>query len=268
MKALSLFSGIGGIDLAGEWAGIETVAFCERDPFCQKVLKKHWPSVPCFDDVTTLKGSDIGTVDLIHGGVPCQDISIAGRKAGLAGGRSGLWGEYARLIGELRPAWVLVENVRRLVSDGLDRVLSDLAGMGYDAEWGILSACSVGAPHMRKRVFIVAYPAIFGSDRGRQAGTIAPVLEYAGLGTKYSRPWETQPRPVGVVDGVSRKLDGNRIGALGNAVVPQQVYPILKAIKEIHDMSQKPLANQLADSSCAAPKELDLSLNLAAPGEK
>jgi DNA (cytosine-5)-methyltransferase 1 len=186
MKALSLFSGIGGLDLAAEAAGIRTVAFCERDPYCRRVLANHWPEVLCFDDVTTLTGEQVlrqcGQIDLIHGGFPCQDVSIAGRRAGLAGARSGLWGQFARLIRELQPRWVMAENVPGLLSvdsgGGFGTVLRDLAALGYDAAWGVWGACDVGAPHRRERVFVVGYAGGAGREE-RDAAALAGTQRHA-----------------------------------------------------------------------------------------
>ena len=163
LKILDLFSGIGGFSLGLErTGGFKTVAFCEIDQFCRAVLKKHWPHVPQFEDVTKLNGSEIrktvGTIDVICGGFPCQDISFAGKGAGLSGARSGLWSEFARLIGEIRPRYVIVENVAALLGRGLSRVLGDLAALGYDAEWHCIPASAVGAPHLRDQLWIVAYP--------------------------------------------------------------------------------------------------------------
>jgi DNA (cytosine-5)-methyltransferase 1 len=238
MKALSLFSGIGGIDLAAYVAGIDVVAMCERDQFCQGVLRRNFPEAQIYDDVSILKGSDVGSVDLIFGGFPCQDVSFSGRKAGLKGARSGLWSHFHRLIGEIRPAWVLIENVRGLVNDGLLQVVSDLAGMGYDAEWCLVSACEAGAPHTRQRVFIVSYPQGDRWEGRRQARANAAPMEPAGLGAKHLRAWAIEPRPVPVAYGVSRGMDSRR--AYGNAVVPAQVYRILRAIKEAHDEIAEP----------------------------
>ena len=160
MRVLDLFSGIGGFSLGLERAGFETVAFCEIDKKCHKVLNKHWPDVPIFEDVCTLTKELLDergiTVDVICGGFPCQDISLAGKGAGIEGERSGLWTEYARIISELRPKFVIVENVAALLSRGLDRVLGDLAEIGYDAEWHCIPASAVGAPHRRDRIWIVA----------------------------------------------------------------------------------------------------------------
>lgn len=161
MRVLDLFSGIGGFSLGLERAGMETVAFCEISPKCRHLLATHWPDVPCFDDVTALTGEQIGPVDVICGGFPCQDISFAGKGAGLAGERSGLWRHYARLIGELRPAYVIVENVAALLGRGLGDVLGDLAALGYDAWWDCIPAAAVGAPHRRDRLWLVAYPGSF-----------------------------------------------------------------------------------------------------------
>jgi DNA (cytosine-5)-methyltransferase 1 len=159
MNVLDLFSGIGGFSLGLERAGMKTVAFCEVDKKCQAVLKKHWPGVPIFDDVSNLKGEDIeGTVDVICGGFPCQDISLAGKGAGLEGKRSGLWSEFKRLIEEIKPKYAIIENVSALRSRGLDQVLREISEIGYDAEWHCITAASIGAPHRRDRIWIVAYP--------------------------------------------------------------------------------------------------------------
>lgn len=164
MKILDLFSGIGGFSLGLERAGMQTVAFCEVDPVCRQVLKKHWPDVPIFEDVKTLSVKDIhDTIDVICGGFPCQDISFAGKGAGLAGERSGLWYEYHRLIEEIHPRYVIIENVAALRSRGLDEVLRCLSALGYDAEWHCIPAKAVGAPHQRDRIWIMAYPNNSGS---------------------------------------------------------------------------------------------------------
>ncbi len=163
LRLLDLFSGIGGFSLGLERSeAFETVAFCEIDPFCRRVLKKHWPETPCYDDVRSLTAerlrADGISVDAICGGFPCQDISCAGSGAGIEGERSGLWSEYARLIGELRPRIVVVENVAALLGNGMGRVLGDLAALGYDAEWHGIPASAVGAHHRRDRIWIVANP--------------------------------------------------------------------------------------------------------------
>ena len=161
MRVLDLFSGIGGFSLGLERAGMKTVAFCEIEPFPRAVLRKHWPEVPIYEDVCKLTAERLAAdgiaVDVICGGFPCQDISYAGKGAGLAGERSGLWREYARLIGEIRPSYVIVENVAALLNRGLGDVLADLAAIGFDAEWHCIPASAVGAPHRRDRLWIIAY---------------------------------------------------------------------------------------------------------------
>ncbi len=162
LKVLDLFSGIGGFSLGLErTGGFKTVAFCEIEEFPRRVLTKHWPQVPIYDDVRALTAARLqadGIVpDVICGGFPCQDISLAGTGAGLAGDRSGLWFEYHRLIEEIRPAWAIVENVPALRSRGLDAVLRGLAEIGYDAEWDCIPASAIGAPHRRDRVWLAAY---------------------------------------------------------------------------------------------------------------
>ena len=160
MRVLDLFSGIGGFALGLERAGMHTVAFCECEPFCQAVLRKHWPQVPIYDDVRNLTAVRLRTdgiePNVICGGFPCQDLSIAGKGAGL-------WREFARIIGEVRPRYVIVENVAALLGRGIARVLGDLAALGFDAEWHCIPACAVGAPHRRDRVWIIAY----ASSEGR-----------------------------------------------------------------------------------------------------
>ena len=162
-RLLDLFSGIGGFSLGLERSGgFKTVAFCEVEPFCTKILNKHWPEVPVYGDVRELTAERLASdgigVDAICGGFPCQDISTAGKGAGIEGERSGLWSEYARLIGELRPRYVFVENVAALLGRGMDRVLGDLAALGYDAEWHCIPASAIGAPHRRDRIWIMAHP--------------------------------------------------------------------------------------------------------------
>ena len=171
LRVLDLFSGIGGFSLGLERAGMQTVAFCEIDLFARRVLAKHWPEVPCHDDIRTLTADWLAEnglwPDVICGGFPCQDISVAGKGAGIGGERSGLWREYARLIGEIRPRYVIVENVAALLGRGLGDVLGDLAALGYDAEWHCIPASAVGAPHQRDRIWVVAYPAWDGGGWSR-----------------------------------------------------------------------------------------------------
>jgi len=158
LRVLDLFAGIGGLSLGLErTGGFKTVAFCEIDPFCRRVLAKHWPDVPCAEDITTREFRE-GEADVVTGGFPCQDISFAGDGAGLAGARSGLWRELLRAIRLVRPRYALVENVAALLTRGMGTVLGDLAEIGLDAEWHCIPASAVGAPHRRDRVWIVANP--------------------------------------------------------------------------------------------------------------
>jgi len=154
----SLFSGIGGIDLGFEWAGIETKWQVEIDDYCQKLLSIRFPHTKKFTDVRKVGSHNLEKVDIISGGFPCQDISVAGKGAGIEGERSGLWTELHRVISELRPRFAFIENVPMLTIRGGVRVISDLAEIGYGAEWQIVGADDVGAWHRRKRIWIVAYP--------------------------------------------------------------------------------------------------------------
>lgn len=273
MNVLDLFSGIGGFSLGLERAGFRTVAFCELDPWCRRVLAKHWPGVPIYDDVrdldaARLRADGIGRIDLICGGFPCQDVSLAGKGAGLDGERSGLWREFARLVGELRPDHALVENVGALLGRGLARVLGDLAEIGYDAEWHAIPAAAVGAHHLRDRVWIIASTAADADGAGQRergrgglhcagqapaladvGGAIAPdatgrgLQELRGLFGPLARalsaaatPWEWPAEPAFLrnVHGVSGRLDRPRVKALGNAVVPMIPELIGRALLDAH----------------------------------
>ena len=152
----SLFSGIGGFDLGVERAGCRVAWQVEIDPWCRNILAKHWPDLPRYEDVLEVGAHNLDPVDWIVGGFPCQDISTSGRQDGLEGARSGLWWEFHRIIGELRPQIVIVENVANLLHLGIESVLGSLADLGYDAEWDIISAADIGARHIRKRIWIVA----------------------------------------------------------------------------------------------------------------
>lgn len=232
-RVLSLFSGIGGIDLGLErTGGFETVAFCEIDPFCRRVLAKHWPGVPCYDDIERLSANRLDAdgiaVDIICGGFPCQDISFASDAGkGILGERSGLWIEYARLIGELRPDFAIVENVSALCGRGLDRVLGDLAALRYDAEWHCIPASAVGAPHPRDRVWIVAYsPQVLGprqlwgeSSRLLSGNGLLSFVYDQGRSHDFAAWRSAEPGVARGAHGVPDRVD--RLGALSNAVVPQ-----------------------------------------------
>lgn len=238
MKVLDLFSGIGGFSLGLERAGMKTVAFCEIDPYCRRVLAKHWPEIPIYDDVCTLTAerlaSDGISVDLICGGFPCQDISFAGNGAGLAGERSGLWREYARIIGEVRPRFIIVENVAALLHRGLGDVLGDLAALRYDAEWEVLSACECGAPHTRHRMFLVAYAnGKYGRARIRDSAffhisSLQRSDIFAGARSGWNARMENPSSLYGGAYGIPFGLDRNK--GIGNAIVPQIPELIGRAI--------------------------------------
>ena len=240
-KLLDLFSGIGGFSLGLERSGgFETVAFCEIDPFCRRVLAKHWPEVPCYDDVRTITAarlaSDGISVDAICGGFPCQDVSLAGTGAGLDGERSGLWSDYVRIVGELNERreiqFVIVENVAALLGRGLDRVLRDLAALGFDAEWHCIPASYAGLRQLRDRVWIVAYPKRY-SVQGRTYFTAAwrqqsRTQQLAGLVQPGSWPTISRARDRGTGHGVPDGIHRNK--SIGNAVVPQIPEIIGRAI--------------------------------------
>jgi DNA (cytosine-5)-methyltransferase 1 len=204
LKVLDLFSGIGGFSLGLERTeGFETVAFCEIEPFPRSVLKTHWPDIPIYEDVTKLDAKQLKDsgieVDVICGGFPCQDISAAGKGAGLNGKRSGLWYEFHRLIKEIKPQYAIIENVSVLRSRGLDDVLGSLAEIGYDAEWHCIPASAVGAPHQRDRIWIIAYPS---NGNRRVVGHTNSQSEYSLFdGSSFERSRSASPaRPVHISD--------------------------------------------------------------------
>jgi len=230
LRTLDLFSGIGGFSLGLEMAeGFETTAFCEIDPYARAILGKHWPSVPIHHDIKEVKAEHVGEIDVICGGFPCQDLSSAGKNAGLDGPQSSLWWEYARLIGEIRPEWVIVENVVALRSRGFERVLWSLASLGYDAEWHCIPATYVGAPHTRDRIWIIAYPQ--RDEQPRQE----PRCGSLGRMGRFDQPvpwhtsWEAALSEVrGMDDGLPRSV--GRTDCLRNAIVPQIATEIGRAI--------------------------------------
>lgn len=235
----SFFSGAGGLDLGLELAGFKTVSQCEIEIDRQAVLRTHWPEVALHGDITTIKGSELEPANVICGGFPCQDVSHASRhREGLDGRRTGLFYQLARVIGEVRPRYVIMENVPGLVQDGLDRVLGTLADLGYDAEWEIIQANWFGLPHVRKRVFIVAHPSsirrgIFKPVYSRYAENVERGLEdKADLPTLYDgdTPFDlaeclrtNNGLPLGV-DEIKRRL-----AMCGNAVCP----PVARFVGEL-----------------------------------
>lgn len=230
MNELALFAGAGGGILGGHLLGWRTVCAVEYNAYARSVLLARQndgtlPPFPIWDDVRTFDGNPWrGVVDVVSGGFPCQDISVAGPGGGLDGERSGLWEHMARVLGEIRPRYAFIENSPMLVDRGLDRVLADLAGMGFDAEWGVLSAADTGAPHLRERIWIVAH-AMRKHEQGLIAGS-----SYQEVGCQ-SGEGQTRPRHHGlrrwpsesgirrVDDGVANRPD--RLKALGNGQVPR-----------------------------------------------
>ena len=295
---LSLFSGIGGLDLAAEMAGFETVGQCEWADYPTKVLERHWPDVPRWRDIRTLtkesfyERTGLRTVDVISGGFPCQPFSVAGKRGGKNDDRY-LWPEMLRVIRELKPTWVVGENVPGIINLALDEVLSSLEDEGYEVQSFVIPACGVDAPHERKRVAIVAYcnnrqcngqdeqvqPGRNAAGVGRkdvadtegkrqqrngsdwesvsgtrckkrkpERGCVRDICHSSGEGFPYrakikvgrskkikkperSNWWPVEPNVGRVANGVPYRVD--RIKCLGNAVVPQQFYPIFKAIYEV-----------------------------------
>lgn len=241
----SLFTGIGGMDLGLERAGFEVRWQVEIDDYCRRVLAKHWPDVKRYEDVKELTGAELEPVDLFCGGFPCQPVSLAGRRLAQEDARW-LWPHFARLVCVLRPRFVLVENVPGLFTAGFGDVLADLASLGYDTEWESIPAAAVGAPHLRWRVFVVAYPSgerhrglqpVGISWSSREAGPCDDGSQRSARDaqrpptdtfTTPGRPWGPAREPdwgspppaiCGVDDGIPFRLE--RLRGLGNAVVPQ-----------------------------------------------
>jgi DNA (cytosine-5)-methyltransferase 1 len=226
---LSLFTGIGGLDLGLDKAGMECVGQVERIPFCRTVLDEHWPEVPKHDDVRTApawwRSGARPVADLVAGGFPCQPFSKAGRRRGVADERWG-WPWMADVIRLVRPRYVLVENVAALIldSEAFGWLLGDLATLGFDAEWAVLSACTLGAPHTRERLFVVAYPhglhGAPGLGLGEEAEVPAGNLRPGTWADPLDGLMAAAGRVGGVADGLPDWLEPARVTALGNAVVP------------------------------------------------
>ena len=235
----SLFAGIGGFDLGVERAGCQVDWQVEIDPWCRQVLAKHWPEVPRYEDIKKVGAHNLKPVDWIVGGFPCQDLSTAsmGKQKGLQGDRSGLWWQMRRVIGELRPEIVIVENVPNLVNLGIEHVLGSLAQIGYDAEWDIVSAQDIGAPHLRKRIWIVAHtmrPRLerhtgheFDRNQSRRFDPRSN-RPLGGKGLSIEQHWLVEPTVGRVANGIPKRMD--RLRGLGNAVVPQVVEWIARRI--------------------------------------
>lgn len=259
---LSLFSGIGGLDLAAEVAGFHTVGQCEYADFPTKVLEKHWPNVPRWRDIRSLtkesfyERTGLHTVDVISGGFPCQPFSLAGKHRGKDDDRY-LWPEMQRVIFELHPTWVVGENVTGIVSLALDQVLSDLENIGHTCQALAVPAAGVDAPHRRERIAILAYSVSKSMEASQQHELEKPSgqpqssdgckdvpypdgcrlpgnqwREYVKQFTDRSW-WAAEPSVGRVANGVPGRVD--RLRSLGNAVVPQQFYPFFKYIHDIEE---------------------------------
>jgi DNA (cytosine-5)-methyltransferase 1 len=270
LRVLDLFSGIGGFSLGLERAGgFKTVSFCEINSFARQVLAKQWPDVPCHDDITTREFQE-GEADVIVGGFPCQDVSLAGKRAGISGERSGLYREMVRAIRVVRPRYAIMENVANLLADGMGPVLGDLASDGYDAEWDCISASDVGAPHGRNRIWIIITdPNKFErSQRGnasagwwlwsesqieeahdtngswklqppRLLGNIRRWIDNAANSRAWwPCDWKTKFEAFrrmddGFPDGLDRSINAGGIRTLGNALLPQIPELIGRAIMSV-----------------------------------
>ena len=231
LKMLDLFSGIGGFSLAASWTGeIETVAFCEIDKYCTQVLNKHWPEVPVYLDIKQLRGEDIGAVDIISGGFPCQPFSCAGKQRGKTDNRY-LWPEMFRIIREVKPRWVIGENSSGLVNMELEQCFLDLESEGYEVQSFIIPACGVEAPHRRDRVWIVAYLDNYGSHREERNAPKQGSHQSKNRVFVRNDTWPLEPGVGRVVYGIPNRVE--RIKGLGNAIVPQVAYPIFQGIVDI-----------------------------------
>jgi len=268
IRLLDLFSGIGGFSLAAQWAwgdNLEIVSLCEINKFCQIVLRKHWPDVPIINDVRDVNAEIIrifsqgNDIDVLTGGFPCQPFSCAGKRKGKGDDRF-LWPEMFRIIKEIRPRWVVAENVAGIVRMALDDCLSDLESEGYSTQAVIIPACAVNAPHRRDRVWIVAHDSkLIGwteqKSKRQRIKTSNSSQDVADSNSKYKqelfgrnqlgneikkisfgwrnapdrRQWESEPDVGRVAHGVPNRVD--RLKSLGNAIVPQVAYRIFKLIQ-------------------------------------
>jgi len=252
MRHGSLFTGIGGFDLAAQWTGWENIFQVEIDEECNKTLRKNFPNVKRFTDIKNFDGTDFKEkVDIISGGYPCQPFSVAGSQKAQSDTRH-LWPEMCRVITQARPTWVVCENVYGHIALGLDRVLHDLESINYSARPFVIPAIGKGADHNRKRVFIVAYSTSNGCNEvatrssdektngecqkravknsyNERRGSLWATMEWGGK-TPWS--WGIEPPEIRVDDGLPRRMDRNRM--LGNAIIPQEAFEIFKVIDKLN----------------------------------
>lgn len=281
MRVLSLFAGMGGFDLGFELAGFEVVAQVEIDNYCRAELKHNFPTAKLYGDIREVTGDQIirecGAIDVIVGGFPCQDISHAGKGAGLDGSRSGLWWEMHRLIGELKPIWVVAENVAALRTRGLDRVKSSMEEMGYQVECLGIRAAAVGASHQRKRIWIVAHsnsngrkfsPVSKKSRKGllesdRQSNGVGPLADTNSNGVREQPGWRCrqdrryspfnfpvgpgqqqydweEPRTIESTMGVTANGIPRKLAlrAIGNSIIPAIAYGIARTISRFERVNK------------------------------
>ena len=240
MRHISLFSGIGGFTLAGDRLGIKTIQHVEIDSTCQKILKRHYPRIPIHDDVTTYC-PERAAADIITFGSPCQDFSVANAdRRGLEGERSGLFFDAIRVVRRVQPRYVVFENVPGIFTRGFERILWAFSQSGYDAEWQTISAGELGAPHLRSRVFVVAYPQGFAQQDG-SGKTTSTRAKQISLGSDSW--WGQNPAPEPTIRrmdyGVPPGVDSCRLTALGNAVTPQQAKIALQRVIALDKLFQK-----------------------------
>ncbi len=236
LRHLDLFSGIGGFALAARMVGIETVGFCEIDPWARRVLEKNFSGIPVHDDVRTLETTAFGRIDLLTGGYPCQPFTIAGKREGEADDRH-LWPAMHRVVEQARPTWVVCENVAGHITLGLDQVLLDLESIGYTTRPFVIPACAVDAPHRRDRVWIVAHRMRDRSKAGAADTTTGKERRSAvaiDCGGPAHPPravdfqWSPEPDVGRVADGIPYRVD--RLRGLGNAIVPQVAAEIFRCV--------------------------------------
>jgi DNA-cytosine methyltransferase len=246
MRHASLFSGIGGFDLAAEWMGWENVFAVEKDPDCHRVLRKNFPNVELYEDIKEFEGKKYyGTIDIISGGFPCQPFSVAGKQKSKEDDRY-LWPQMLRVIREVKPTWIVGENVPGIISLALDTVLSDLENEGYTCQTFVIPACAVNAIHKRDRVWILAYSDLRRDRRYEREGIKETATSCSSSSPNQRRRHRltypvSQPTICRGDDGVPYRLDdGHIISAkdrnralkqLGNAVVPQLAYEIFRIIQ-------------------------------------